>query len=358
MPVRLRRGKLRDTWQIDVSIKGHDRVKFSAPEARTKRDALLIEASVIRQIYEGKWGKESGSESFAAFFNEKYLPWAKDHKRSWDTDERLGRMLVEYFGGRAFKDFSPLLVEKFKKHLRDTRKYQPASTNRVLALLSKVFTMARDEGYTKENPLTKVRREVADNARSRYLLDGEEEKLFESLSDGRLWILFQMVRLDLHTGLRFGELRKLEFSRHVNFEADALTLTPDITKEGRRRLVPFNNISRQIARELFEDKSPYSDKVFRITRSSAQWHYAQRVKAAGLVNFTFHDLRRTFATRLLEAGVMEYVISALLGHKVRSMTGRYAIATPELQRDAVNKLVQKTANESREVRKIGEVGAK
>jgi len=59
---------------------------------------------------------------------------------------------------------------------------------------------------------------------------------------------------------------------------------------------------------------------------------------AGIKNLRFHDLRHTFATRLVLAGVDLATVSKLLGHSSIQMTMRYAHPTPEALKNAVNKL--------------------
>ena len=53
------------------------------------------------------------------------------------------------------------------------------------------------------------------------------------------------------------------------------------------------------------------------------------------MNCHFHDLRHTFATRLVQAGVDLYKVQRLLGHKSPMMTQRYAHHYPESLRDGV-----------------------
>ncbi len=55
----------------------------------------------------------------------------------------------------------------------------------------------------------------------------------------------------------------------------------------------------------------------------------------GIENLWLHDLRRTFATRLAQAGVDLYKISKLLGHKDIKMTQRDAHHCPDSLRDRV-----------------------
>jgi integrase len=59
---------------------------------------------------------------------------------------------------------------------------------------------------------------------------------------------------------------------------------------------------------------------------------------AGIKNLRFHDLRHTFATRLVLAGVDLATVSKLLGHSTITMTMRYAHPTPEALKKAVSKL--------------------
>jgi len=62
---------------------------------------------------------------------------------------------------------------------------------------------------------------------------------------------------------------------------------------------------------------------------------------AKVLNFHFHDLRHTFASRLAEAGVDAFTIAELMGHSTLEMTKRYTHAADERKRKAVASLGQK-----------------
>jgi integrase len=68
--------------------------------------------------------------------------------------------------------------------------------------------------------------------------------------------------------------------------------------------------------------------------------WAPVVKAAALVNFTFHDLRHDFASRLVMQGVDLNTVRELLGHAEIKMTLRYAHLAPAHKAAAVAKLVR------------------
>lgn len=69
--------------------------------------------------------------------------------------------------------------------------------------------------------------------------------------------------------------------------------------------------------------------------------FRKAVKKSGIAHFRFHDLRHTFATRLVQAGVDLYQVAKLLGHKDISTTQRYAHHYPESLRDGVKTLDRK-----------------
>jgi hypothetical protein len=60
------------------------------------------------------------------------------------------------------------------------------------------------------------------------------------------------------------------------------------------------------------------------------------------VDFHFHDLRHTAATRMADAGADPFTLAAILGHSDIRMTARYTHATDEAKRRAVDKLVKLT----------------
>lgn len=61
-------------------------------------------------------------------------------------------------------------------------------------------------------------------------------------------------------------------------------------------------------------------------------------KRANIKNLRFHDLRHTFATRLVLSGIDLVTVSKLLGHSSIHMTMRYSHPTPEALKKAVEAL--------------------
>jgi integrase len=74
-----------------------------------------------------------------------------------------------------------------------------------------------------------------------------------------------------------------------------------------------------------------------------RYWFEKAVKAAGIRDFHWHDLRHTFASRLAMAGVGLRAIQDALGHKSIAMTVRYSHLAPDFLLDVVEKLVPKPA---------------
>jgi site-specific recombinase XerD len=69
-------------------------------------------------------------------------------------------------------------------------------------------------------------------------------------------------------------------------------------------------------------------------------------KRANIKSLRFHDLRHTFATRLVLAGVDLATVSKLFGHSSIHMTMRYSHPTPEALKKAVEALSSSKSEKS------------
>ena len=326
-------------YYFDLMIR-RVRYRGTLPEARTKKQAERAEAKIRLEIYEGKFGVESGNTRMVDFINETYLPWARSNKLSCRDDELNCKVLCEHFGTKSFNQISPLLIEKFKRERRESitrygNRRKPASVNRELATLSKVFSLAMDNGVVSNNPCRRVHKLREDNQRKRYLSVDEEERLMAALI-GRRAHLVPVVQLAIHTGMRRGELLGLRWG-NVDFARAVIHVTK--TKTNRDRDVPVNSESKemllQLQRESEGEEFVFANNKTGLNLTDVKKGFRSACREAGIEDFKFHDLRHTAGTRLADTGADAFTIAEVLGHATLQMTQRYTHATNARKREAV-----------------------
>jgi integrase len=350
MPVENRGTKRSPRWRYAFTIRGV-RYRAAIPEARTKYEAEQAELEAKKAVFEGRFGRPSGEHEFAKFVGDPdakdgefaegtYLAWAKANKRSWRHDRFRAQVLIEYFRGKTFAQISPLLVEKYKRERRESITVRggtraPATVNRELALLSRIFTLAMKNRLAAYNPCSEVQKLAADNKRVRYLLDEEEHRLLPFLV-GPLAHVRAAVIVAVGTGMRRGDQLNLRWER-VDFQRDVIWV-PN-AKTGQSYGVPMSARVREVMLEL-RRTSGRSEYVFTNPQTGKPYKELRRpfdtaCRRAGIRGLRWHDLRHTFGTRLAEAGHSEATIAELMGHAEPKTTRRYTHGTERAKRVAV-----------------------
>jgi integrase len=218
-----------------------------------------------------------------------------------------------------------------------SKDYKPASINKITAILKHMFTKAYDWEMITDNTLRKIRKVKSvkgENKRLRYLSLDECQTLINACDPH----LKPIVITALNTGMRKGEILNLKWN-NVDLRHGFILL--DITKNGERREIPINDtlkdVLQGITRRLdisyvFYDNT--TGKPFQDVKRS----FNTACRRAGIKDFHFHDLRHTFASQLVMAGVDLTTVKELLGHKTLTMTLRYAHLAPSHKVAAMQKL--------------------
>jgi integrase len=149
--------------------------------------------------------------------------------------------------------------------------------------------------------------------------------------------LRELVVLAINTGMRFGEMNDLTWDR-VDLLNRTIWLPGRATKNKKGRHVPLNDNALAALNAIPERID--GGRVFTNARMNED-PFKIALKRARIKNFRFHDLRHTFASRLVMAGIDLYRVSQLLGHSNVLMTQRYAHLAPSAGREAVDVLVDR-----------------
>ncbi len=218
-----------------------------------------------------------------------------------------------------------------------------ATVNRYLALLRAVLNRAHSEWNAlqfvprfKLLPLT--------NNRCRFLSEEEEERILEVSPTH----LKSLVIILIDTGARLSEALDVTWS-DVDLRSDRRSsITLQRTKNGMPRRIPLTLRSHSLLMGMRIDSDDLHQPVFLYRASKnaeavpyrkpfGSWKTALR-RAKVDQTFRMHDLRHTFASRLVSRGVPVFDVSKLLGHKSISMTMRYAHLAPEAYESAIERL--------------------
>ena len=338
MPVYKRGDKCHFTKTINGA-----RYRCALPTARTKAQAQDAEREKLNEIHEGTFDNPKGIMQLVEYAEKVYLPWAKDNKRS-KNDKYYFKALKEFFKRKTFADISPLLIESFKSERRHgLTKYgnqrKPASVNRELGCLSRIFSMAVRDSVAASNPCLQVSKLREENRRTRYLTPEEEQQLLEVCVGDRAH-LKPIIILAVHTGMRRGEILSLAWTQ-IDFSRGIIHLVR--TKSGKGRDVPMSQIVKDELLSLERSKQWVflSDKrehhLVEIKRA-----FRAACREAHLEDLHFHDLRHTAATRWAEAGAQQTTVMELLGHTDARMSARYTHATDQAKRRAVEQAANLT----------------
>jgi integrase len=209
---------------------------------------------------------------------------------------------------------------------RDISKRAPTHANRVIALLSKMMTLAIRWKWRSDNPVRGVERNQ-EQKRRRYLSGDELVRLTVALAEHRDQQAANIIRLLLLSGARCGETLSATWDQ-FNLKDGIWTKPGAATKQKTDHIVPLSAPARQLLTDLYEAQKCSDDYVFpgrlgghrRVIKDS----WASICKAADIEGLRVHDLRHSYASVLAGAGFGLPIIGALLGHTQPSTTQRYA----------------------------------
>jgi integrase len=216
--------------------------------------------------------------------------------------------------------------------------------NSYRSLLSLTYRLAIRNGKTSANPARSTRHRREDNSRVRYLTPEEETKLRAVLE--KEWVgHIPELDLALHTGLRLSEMYGLEW-QEVDLARRLLLVRRG--KNGEARYARLNIVAIKALDDLrkrCDGTGPVIRNVAGEPLAGPRYWFEKAIVKAGLVDFHWHDLRHTFASRLTMAGVGLRAVQDALGHKSVAMTVRYSHLAPDFLQDVVDKLVPKPAED-------------
>jgi len=202
----------------------------------------------------------------------------------------------------------------------------PVMANRVLSVLRTMCGWAIERSIIEVNPCAGMGRPTAETPRERVLSDGELVAVWRA-ADGLEPPYGAFVKLLVLTGQRRTEVAALEW-REIDLAGKVWTLPKERAKNDREHTVPLSDSAVVILRAL--PRIAGSDFALTLSGGRPICAYQlikKRLDALmpSIPHWTFHDLRRTFATGCARLGIGVHVVEAALNHKSGSIKGVAAV---------------------------------
>lgn len=241
--------------------------------------------------------------------------------------------LLPYFGNVPLVKLTKNMAREYRRYRQSEKSIKDATVNRDVAVLRHLLYWATDEGLLPANPLARLRMERERRTVRPVMSVGEEDKL-PAVAPKHL---ADLIVGALDTGMRRGELLGQRWE-HIDFGRKLLSVTRSKTPEGEAREIPLTKRLLEVLQARRQGEGLvflYNDQPLKTIKRS--WKTA--LTNAGIRHFRFHDLRHTFNTRLLEAGVMQEVRKALMGHSSgEKVHSAYTHVESPAKRDAIARL--------------------
>lgn len=245
------------------------------------------------------------------------------------------KALLPFFGAIPVLRLNRNMAREFRHWRKQQKTVTDSTVNRALSVLRHILYWAVDESLLQANPMARLPLEPERRRKRQVMRLVEEDLLLPALSDH----LRPIVIAALDTGMRRGEILRQRWE-DVDLSRRLLAVTRSKTAEGEAREIPLTN--RLLNLLAAQPKS----EGFVFTRNGEPLSWIRKgwlgaLRRAKLRHFRFHDLRHSFNTRLMEAGVIQDVRMALMGHsggsKVHSI---YTHVELPVKREAIARLEQ------------------
>ena len=239
------------------------------------------------------------------------------------TDEnRYTNHIRPFFGKKEPTDILPLDVKRLQIKLSRTK--APATVANVLELLRRIINFGVKNQLIA--PLGfKIELPAVNNLKTEDLTADELESLLTAIDNDDHPQAGDMMKLALFSGMRRGELFKLQW-KHIDFERGFINIKDP--KGGPDQIIPLSDAARELLKSRKRAQSPY---VFPGRGGGQRTDIIKAVnkikEAAGLPDDfrALHGLRHAYASMLASSGKVDlFTLQRLLTHKDPKMTMRYA----------------------------------
>lgn len=300
-------------------------VKLTAPDGTLLRRSTGTSDRQKAEEYHDKlkaqlWDLARLKQKPKRTWDEAALRWLKEmaHKKSYRDDVSRIRWFTRHLRGKTLDQVSRDLIDGIisRHHARSADR----TKDLYVALVRAIFRKAQREWEWIEHVPAFRTYHRGTKLRVRYLTQEQAKAVLALLPAHQR----EVVTFALATGLRQGNILNLTWER-VDLARRVVTIEHGDTKNGDALGVPLNEVAMGVLGRVRGQnrKWVFSYRGDRL-RSANNRAWRAALKACGITDFRWHDLRHTWATWLRQNDVPTWVLQELGGWKSETMVRRYA----------------------------------
>ena len=264
------------------------------------------------------------NDALSRFFDETVPQRIAAGRLSERTAREYRKHAVRYVGPALGLKQVSMVTRHNVEDLAATLLDRPSQRNRVLAFLSRLFTLTERWEWRAQhtNPVRGIER-AREEPRRRILSSDEFAALSGALkgADPNRGPSVAAIRVAALSGLRISEVIAMRWA-DVDFDSGRVHLPQ--TKTGARvHSLPAAALALVSAIPRINEWIFTYGRSAPVTYRTVRHHFSEIVVEAGLEDVRLHDLRRTLITTAAAGGESVFVIRGLLGHTTTAMAARY-----------------------------------
>jgi len=321
------------SWFVQIRRKGfRPRYRSFASRSDAQQWARIEESAMDNGLGRVDTGRKS--DPTIAELLRKYSRQVASKNKGAETEQlRLAKMSEAPF---AFLTASSITSASIADYRNERLKVvKPATVRRELGMLRRVIEVARKDWGSpiRGNPVAQISFPPAKDARDRRLRGDEFERLLSAIERGRNPLIKPLVLFALETGLRRGEMLRLQW-RDIDIEVRWALIRN--TKNGSDRTIPLSKAAVAILDGL--DMSRCAP--FPLSGNALRQCWTRACERAEIKDLRFHDLRHEAISRLFELGLTVPEVALISGHRDARMLFRYTHLAPLAVRERLDRLAQ------------------
>ena len=307
-------------WYCKFQVRGK-RYHLAIPEANNKKMAELFENNIRTEVLCDRFDFFQNKKEFTFHqLCDKFEEYAVNNRKNYAKDRGMIKRLKNFFGNCLLSNFDSFAIEKYRTKRKNDGK-KPATINKEVGILRRMFNIAIDNGWMRKNPALKcaVKPMFVENTEKKILTIDEEKRLLSACKDDCEYIK-PIIICALHTGMRKSEILNLKWQ---NVDLNNRLITILVQKNRKKSYLPISDTLAEELNKLYILKTsdyvfvnPLTNKPYVNIRNT----YTKVLKQAKITNFNFHSLRHTACTRMLEKGVEIDVVKEIMRHSNISIT--------------------------------------